>query len=56
VPTFAEYLPVVSASVTDGTRRAYSTYWNRVVEHWGTRRLDQPTPSDVRQLVSRLGG
>jgi hypothetical protein len=23
VPTFAEYVPVVSAGVTDGTRRAY---------------------------------
>ena len=24
VPTFAEYVPVVSAAVTDGTRRAYA--------------------------------
>ena len=35
VPTFAEYVPVVSAAVSDGTRRAYGSYWNRVVEHWG---------------------
>jgi hypothetical protein len=28
VPTFAEYVPVVSATVTDGTRRAYGSYWN----------------------------
>jgi integrase/recombinase XerC len=35
VPTFAEYVPVVSAAVTDVTRRAYGSYWNRVVEHWG---------------------
>jgi integrase/recombinase XerC len=52
VPTFAEYVPVVSAAVTDGTRRAYGTYWNRVVEHWGERRLDEPTPSDIRQLMA----
>ena len=52
VPTFAEYVPVVSASVTDGTRRAYGTYWNRIVEHWGDRRLDEPTPSDIRQLMT----
>ena len=32
VPTFADYLPVVSAAVTDGTRKAYGTYWDRVVE------------------------
>jgi len=37
VPTFAEYVPVVSAAVTPGTRRAYGSYWNRVVEHWGDR-------------------
>ena len=31
VPTFAEYVPVVSAAVTDGTHKAYGSYWNRVV-------------------------
>ena len=41
VPTFAEYVPVVSAAVSTGTRRAYGSYWNRIVEHWGTRRLDE---------------
>ena len=35
VPTFAEYVPVVSAAVSAGTRRAYGSYWNRVIEHWG---------------------
>jgi integrase/recombinase XerC len=34
VPTFAEYVPVVSAAVTPGTRRAYGSYWNRIVEQW----------------------
>ena len=34
VPTFAEYVPVVSAAVSTGTRRAYGSYWNRIVEHW----------------------
>jgi integrase/recombinase XerC len=43
VPTFAEYVPVVSAAVSAGTRRAYGSYWNRVVDHWGDRRLDEPT-------------
>jgi integrase/recombinase XerC len=52
VPTFAEYVPVVSAAVTAGTRRAYGSYWNRIVEHWGTRRLDEPTPSEIRQLMT----
>ena len=52
VPTCTEYVPVVSAAVTDGTRRAYGSYWNRVVEHWGDRRLDEPTPSEIRQLMA----
>jgi integrase/recombinase XerC len=52
VPTFAEYVLVVSAAVSAGTRRAYGSYWNRIVEHWGTRRLDEPTPSEIRQLMA----
>ncbi len=54
VPTFAGYIPVVSATVTAGTRKAYGSYWNRVVEQWGARRLDEPTPSELRQLVSHV--
>ena len=52
VPAFADHVPVVSAAVTDGTRKAYGSYWNRVTEQWGTRRLDEPTPSEIRQLMS----
>jgi hypothetical protein len=51
VPTFGEYVPVVSAAVSPGTRRAYGSCWNRIVEHWGSRRLDEPTPSEIRQLM-----
>ena len=54
VPTFAEYVPVVSAAVSAGTRRAYGSYWNRVIEHWGGRRLDQITPSEIRQLMAHV--
>jgi integrase/recombinase XerC len=52
VPTFADYVPVVSAAVTAGTRRAYGSYWNRVTEQWGARHLDEPTPSDIRHLMT----
>ena len=52
VPTFAEYVPVVSAGVSAGTRRAYGSYWNRIVEHWGARRLDELAPSEIRQLMT----
>jgi site-specific recombinase XerD len=52
VPTFAEYIPVVSAAVSTGTRRAYGSYWNRITEQWGERRLDGITPSEIRQLMA----
>ena len=53
-PTFAEYIPVVAAVVSAGTRRVYGSYWNRVLEHWAQRRLDEPTPSDIQQLVEQV--
>jgi hypothetical protein len=52
VPTFAEYVPVVSATVTAASLRAYRPYWKRAVVRWGERRLDEPTPSEVKQLVA----
>jgi len=54
VPTFAEYVPVVSAAVTAGTRRAYGSYWNRIIDHWGGRHLDEVTPSEIRQLIAHV--
>ncbi|MGN9913534.1 site-specific integrase [Phytohabitans sp. LJ34] len=49
-PTFAEYVPVVAAAVSPGTLRAYGSYWNRVVQAWGDRRIDEPRPSEIEQL------
>jgi integrase/recombinase XerC len=54
VPTFADYIPVVSGAVTEGTRRMYGTYWNRILEHWAQRRLDEPTPSEIKQLAEHV--
>ncbi|AOS63690.1 hypothetical protein [Actinoalloteichus hymeniacidonis] len=54
VPTFAEYIPVVSAAVTDGTRRVYGSYWNWILRYWGERQLDEPTPSEIKELVTRI--
>ncbi|WP_230394137.1 MDR/zinc-dependent alcohol dehydrogenase-like family protein [Plantactinospora alkalitolerans] len=53
-PTFAEYVPVVAAAVSPGTRRAYGTYWNRVVQAWGDRRIDEPLPSEIEQLRAQV--
>ena len=54
VPTFAEYIPIVSGAVTEGTRRMYGTYWNRILEQWAQRRLDEPTPSEIKQLAEHV--
>ncbi|MEV0131365.1 site-specific integrase [Dactylosporangium sp. NPDC050688] len=51
VPTFREYLPVVRAAVTAGTLRAYKTYWNRIEQQWGERRMDDVKASDISALV-----
>src|SRR3989440_12926140 len=53
-PTFAEYIPVVSAAVSDGTRREYGSYWNRIVEHWGQRRLDGPPAADIERPAQHV--
>src|SRR6266567_8884166 len=53
-PTFAVYIPVVSALVGDGCRKAYASYWNRVTGQWGSRRIDEPTPSEIPQLVKHV--
>src|SRR5205807_837223 len=37
-----------------GTRRAYGSYWNRIVSHWGGRHLDEVTPSEIRQLMAHV--
>jgi integrase/recombinase XerC len=51
LPTFAEYVPIVAAAVGSGTRRVYGSYWNRILDHWAELRLDDPTPSEIKQLV-----
>jgi integrase len=54
VPTFAQYIPIVSASVSEGTRRVYGTYWTKILRHWADRRLDDVTPSDIRALREHI--
>jgi integrase/recombinase XerC len=51
VPTFAEYIPVVSSAVGDGARRVYRYYWQRVLDRWSHRLLTDPTASEIRQLA-----
>src|SRR5689334_18009673 len=53
-PTFAEFVPQVVEATSAGTLKAYGSYWNRVVEEWGTRRLTEPTSLEIEQLGKRL--
>jgi integrase len=54
MPTFAEYVTVVAAAVREPSRKAYGTYWNRLVGRWGDRRIDEPTASEIRALAEAL--
>jgi integrase len=54
VPTFAEYIPRVSAAVSAGTRRVYGSYWNRVIQAWGPRPITTVTASDISQLAEQI--
>jgi integrase/recombinase XerC len=50
MPTFGEYVEQVSNAVPEATQRAYGTYWRRIVDAWGGRRINEPTPLEIRQL------
>ncbi|MEV4734681.1 tyrosine-type recombinase/integrase [Saccharopolyspora sp. NPDC049426] len=53
-PTFADYIPEVAKAVSPGTKRVYGTYWNRILEHWGHRHLDEPTTLEIQQLAETI--
>jgi integrase/recombinase XerC len=56
VPTFAVFVPQVVAATSPGTLKAYGTYWNRVVEKWGTRALTEPGPLEIEGLGKEIRG
>jgi integrase/recombinase XerC len=53
VPTFSQYIPEVAKALSPSTARSYSSYWRRLEELWGDRRLDEPTPSEIKQLAEQ---
>jgi integrase len=54
VPTFDEYIPQVANAVSAGTRRTYESYWKRISRKWGTRRLLEPTPTEIEQFREEI--
>lgn len=55
-PTIRDYISRVAEAVPDGTRRVYYTYWRRVVDAWGDRWIDEPTPLEITQLAEQVKG
>jgi integrase/recombinase XerC len=53
-PAFADYIPRVANAASDGTRRVYGTYWNRVIQAWGPRPITSVTPLEVSQLAEQV--
>lgn len=45
---------MVAAAVSEGTRRVYGSYWNRIEQHWGHRQLDEPSPTEIKHLVEHI--
>jgi hypothetical protein len=54
VPVFDDYVPKVSQAVSDGTRRVYAPYWNRVLQAWPRRRITEPSSSEFSQLAEQV--
>jgi integrase/recombinase XerC len=54
MPTIHEYVDRVAGAVSPGAYRVYATYWRKVTEVWGQRRLDELTPTEVRELAEQV--
>jgi len=50
MPTFGEYIERVSDAVPIATRHVYATYWRRINDAWSGRRINEPTPLEIKQL------
>ncbi len=54
VPTFAEVIPQVRATLTPGTLRTYNTHFARLLDRWPDRRLDEPSAGELQALVMEV--
>ena len=54
MPTIDEYVDRVAGAVSPGAHRVYGTYWRKISEVWGQRRLDEPTPTEIRELAEQV--
>jgi integrase/recombinase XerC len=54
MPNISEYVDRVTGAVSPGAHRVYGTYWRRVSQVWGHRLLDEPTPTEIRELAEQV--
>lgn len=52
VPTFTSYLRQLRASISPVTVKNYDSYWHVIETTWGGRKLDEPTPTEIDQLIN----
>lgn len=51
--TFDEFIPHILAAEPDGQGQCYGAYWRLLLTEWGPRRLADPTPTEILQLMNR---
>ncbi|WP_067899334.1 tyrosine-type recombinase/integrase [Nocardia vaccinii] len=51
VPTFAEIVPQVRATLTPGTLRTYDTHLVRLETAWGTRQVNEPSKAELEEMA-----
>lgn len=51
MPTVREFLPVVEAATSTKSTATYRTYWNKLVDALGDRRLDEVRTSDIARFA-----
>ncbi|MEV6557551.1 site-specific integrase [Nocardia sp. NPDC051756] len=54
VPTFAEVIPRVRATLSPGTLRTYNTGLTRLEVTWPDRRLDEPTKAEFEEMTRAI--
>ena len=53
-PTFDEYVGQVADAVSPGTRRVYDSYWRRICQRWGDRRITDVTPLEIKRFAEDI--
>ncbi|WP_284740223.1 tyrosine-type recombinase/integrase [Amycolatopsis sp. RTGN1] len=54
VPTFAEYIPSITAATSPKSAATWSVYWRVLNEKWPDRAIDEPTTSELKALANEV--